>query len=661
MAVLKKNIDADSMVKLVSDMPTNQSTNKPTVYGNAIDLAAAQKYLPSDSYTFVNTENLNTPIAFRPGDVVVGGTGAIGGIAGDTGSALRLAGQNRAETEKAIQQYASQIVPQQQYVNQRMSIVRNALQGQYDQQQLALQQQLAQTLQALSQAQTTTNNQYTEAQRALEAQRQATLPTFQQQRNQADVAKAQNIQQLRNAMAQLGLLKGGDTVTGMVGIQTQRENTVNAANQSQDQYLTEMDNQQAALQSQHAAAISALQQQMAAAQQSASAQSQQLASQLAQQIAAEQMQAQLDYQDYLINRQDAQRQFDLQQAQLTGMYGGKPTLDAQQMAIQKALNEAQLTGIYGGQPTLEARQQAIQKALNEAQLTGIYNGQQTLDARQLAANIAAQQQQQALAQQEFSFNKWLQQEQLKLQKTQQSFENSLNKQRLELDKAAKEASINRPIGMNILQQTIQNALNSGSTPEDIKQAILASAKDWATRYGLDVDTMLDIFNSVTNQNLKNNSSDTSMLEGMLGGNPNTPSRSNTTTSLGGLSSGNASLDNMIVRAAQSAGIPANVLSALVKAESGYRQNAKSSAGAIGLTQLMPSTAKSLGVNPNNAWENLLGGARYLASQYKRFGDWRLALAAYNAGPGNVQKYGGVPPFKETQNYVKRIFGYLGWG
>jgi hypothetical protein len=656
------------MVKLVSDMPTNQSTNKPTVYGNAIDLAAAQKYLPSDSYTFVNTENLNTPIAFRPGDVVVGGTAATGGIAGDIGPAIRLAGQNREETAKAIQQYASQIVPQQQYVNQRMSIVQNALQGQYDQQQLALQQQLAQTLQALSQAQTQTNNQYAEAQRALEAQKKATLPTFQQQRNQADVAKAQNTQQLRNAMAQLGLLKGGDTVSGMVGIQTQRENAINTANQAQNQYLTEMDNQQAALQAQHAAAISALQQQMALAQQSVSAQSQQLASQLAQQIAAEQMQAQLDYQNYLVNRQDAERQFGLQQGQLTGTYNGQPTLDAQQMAIQKALNEAQLTGIYGGQPTLEARQQAIQKALNEAQLTGIYNGQQTLDARQLAANIAAQQQQQALAQQEFSFNKWLQQEQLNLQKTQQSFENSLEKQRLELDKEAKKASINKPIGMNILQQTIQNALNSGSTPEDIKQAILASAKDWATRYGLDVDTMLDIFNSVTNQYLKQQQTgagDTSMMEGMLqggsSGNPNTPSRSNTTTSLGGLSSGNASLDNMIVKAAQTAGVPANVLSALVKAESGYKQNAKSSAGAIGLTQLMPSTAKSLGVNPNDAWENLLGGARYLASQYKRFGDWRLALAAYNAGPGNVQKYGGVPPFKETQNYVKRIFGYLGWG
>ena len=79
-------------------------------------------------------------------------------------------------------------------------------------------------------------------------------------------------------------------------------------------------------------------------------------------------------------------------------------------------------------------------------------------------------------------------------------------------------------------------------------------------------------------------------------------------------------------------------------------------GAIGLAQLMPFTARNLGVNPHDPKQNLEGGARYLSQQYRRFGDWRLALAAYNAGPGAVEQYHGVPPYAETRNYVKAILG-----
>jgi soluble lytic murein transglycosylase-like protein len=71
---------------------------------------------------------------------------------------------------------------------------------------------------------------------------------------------------------------------------------------------------------------------------------------------------------------------------------------------------------------------------------------------------------------------------------------------------------------------------------------------------------------------------------------------------------------------------------------------------------MPTTARRLGVNPHDAVENLDGGARYLKQQYTRFRSWRLALAAYNAGPEAVEKYNGVPPYKETKNYVRRILG-----
>jgi len=109
------------------------------------------------------------------------------------------------------------------------------------------------------------------------------------------------------------------------------------------------------------------------------------------------------------------------------------------------------------------------------------------------------------------------------------------------------------------------------------------------------------------------------------------------------------------------GIPPDLFLAQINQESGWNPNVVSSAGAIGLGQLMPGTARDLGVDPNDPYQNLEGAARYLSQQYKTFGDWDTALAAYNAGPGNVRKYGGIPPFKETQNYVKSITGRAGSG
>jgi soluble lytic murein transglycosylase-like protein len=109
-------------------------------------------------------------------------------------------------------------------------------------------------------------------------------------------------------------------------------------------------------------------------------------------------------------------------------------------------------------------------------------------------------------------------------------------------------------------------------------------------------------------------------------------------------------------AAASNGIDPALLKGLVSQESGFDPNARSGAGALGLTQLMPGTASSLGVtNPLDPAQSLQGGARYLRQQLDRFGgDERLALAAYNAGPGAVARYGGVPPYSETQNYVNSV-------
>ena len=91
------------------------------------------------------------------------------------------------------------------------------------------------------------------------------------------------------------------------------------------------------------------------------------------------------------------------------------------------------------------------------------------------------------------------------------------------------------------------------------------------------------------------------------------------------------------------GIPEDLFLRLVQQESGWNAGARSHKGATGLAQLMPGTAAKLGVNPNDPVQNLEGGARYLRMMYNTFGDWRLALAAYNAGPGAVQKHRGIPP------------------
>jgi soluble lytic murein transglycosylase-like protein len=115
----------------------------------------------------------------------------------------------------------------------------------------------------------------------------------------------------------------------------------------------------------------------------------------------------------------------------------------------------------------------------------------------------------------------------------------------------------------------------------------------------------------------------------------------------------------IEAAASRNGIDPALLAGLIKAESGFDPNAGSSAGAQGLTQLMPETARSLGVaNPLDPEQAIEGGARLLSEHLKTFGgNTELALAAYNAGPGAVRQYNGIPPYPETQAYVQKVLGY----
>lgn len=115
----------------------------------------------------------------------------------------------------------------------------------------------------------------------------------------------------------------------------------------------------------------------------------------------------------------------------------------------------------------------------------------------------------------------------------------------------------------------------------------------------------------------------------------------------------------VTRIASEEGVDPQLVEAIIRAESGGKVLARSGKGAAGIMQLMPATAKAMGVkNLDDPVDNIRGGTRYIKKMLDRHkGDVELALASYNAGPGNVKKYGGIPPFKETQDYIKKVGKY----
>ena len=149
--------------------------------------------------------------------------------------------------------------------------------------------------------------------------------------------------------------------------------------------------------------------------------------------------------------------------------------------------------------------------------------------------------------------------------------------------------------------------------------------------------------------------------GVLFGRAFAPSSDTNLETLETLTSGDAELDQLIINIGEAEGVDPRFIHAVIWQESKYEQSARSPVGAQGLMQLMPATARRFGCkDPNDRAENIAAGAKYLSWLLKRFdGNVQLALAGYNAGEGSVDKYNGIPPYRETQNYVRIITARYG--